>query len=103
MPPPRHDTPDSSPSGSAAPTPPPVPLATGGGRRLPSSIAGILDAEDVGHPRVVMILKRAVRTLKRQLCGMRTMDEKVAGASRTTRLLDEQSVLSVRRGFLGDA
>ena len=30
---------------------------------------------------------------------MRTMDEKVAAAARTTRLIDEQSVLSVRRGF----
>ena len=46
-----------------------------------------------------MILKRAVHTLKRQLCGMRTMDEKVAAAARTTRMIDEQSVVSVRKGF----
>jgi hypothetical protein len=35
----------------------------------------IMDAEDVGHPRVLMTLKRADHTLKRQLRGMRAMEK----------------------------
>ena len=59
----------------------------------------LVEVEDVGHPRVVMTLRRAEHTLKRQLCGTRTMDGNVAGAARTTRLLEEQSVRAARKGF----
>jgi len=44
-----------------------------------------------------MTLKRAEHTLKRLLRG--TMDEKVAAAARTTRMIDEQSVQAVPKGF----
>ena len=59
----------------------------------------IVLAQDVGHPRVVLTLKRAEHTLKRQLSGMRTMDTAVAGVARTTRLLEEQHALVARKGL----
>ena len=59
----------------------------------------IVLAQDVGHPRVLLTLKRAEHTLKRQLSGVRTMGTAVAGVARTTRLLEEQHVLAARKGL----
>ena len=58
----------------------------------------IVQAREVGHPRVVMTLQRAEHTLKRELSGTRAMGRNVADAARTARLLEEQGVQAARKG-----
>ena len=47
----------------------------------------LFQAQELGHPRVVMTLQRAEHTMKRQLCGLRNVDSGATGAARTARLL----------------